>query len=94
MDGMAGHGSWLRTKGAGQGDAGGRRRRWSAARKGAIVAESLVAGRRCRRLLHGTVCRHICYPPGVGWRCQRSNDAVCVERLNRPLWRWTLCRSQ
>lgn len=43
MDGMA-DGSWLRTKGAGQGDAGGRRRRWSAARKAAIVAESLVAG--------------------------------------------------
>jgi hypothetical protein len=43
MDGMA-DGSWLSTKGAGQGDAGGRRRRWSAARKAAIVAESLVAG--------------------------------------------------
>lgn len=44
MDGMERDGSWLRTPGVGRGKAGGRRRRWSAAGKAAIVAESLVAG--------------------------------------------------
>jgi transposase len=44
MDGMVRDGSLLCTTGVGRGDAGGRRRRFSAARKAAIVAESFVAG--------------------------------------------------
>ena len=44
MDGMVRDGSLLCTTGVGRGDAGGRRRRFSATRKAAIVAESFVAG--------------------------------------------------
>lgn len=43
MDGMVGDGGWPTTV-AGRGDAGGLRRRWSAARKAVIVAESFAAG--------------------------------------------------
>jgi transposase len=44
MDGMVRDGSWLHTTGTDGDDAGGRRRRWSAASKAAIVAESFTAG--------------------------------------------------
>ena len=44
MDGMIRTRSWSRTTCVGRGDGGGGRRRWSSARKAAIVAESFVAG--------------------------------------------------
>jgi transposase len=55
MDGTVGDGSWLRTTGVGRGDAVCRRRRWSAACKAAIVAESFVAGTKVSEI---AVARH------------------------------------
>jgi transposase len=68
MDGTVGDGSCLRTTGAGRGDAVCRRRRWSAACKAAIVAESFVAGTRVSEIAarHGLQAKFVVHLASAG----------------------------
>jgi transposase len=84
MDGMVRDGSWRGDRRGGGLGAGGRRRRWSAAEKAAIVAESFVAGAKVSEVArrHG-LCANMLY----AWRGQvlAHDDATGGDQKGAPI---------